>query len=207
MLSHGCIAERRASLRRLTIIVFSFLSMCLQSSSITIAAPGDLDPSFDGDGRRILNVSGVDLAQAVRIQADGKIVVAGYTNVFGANDYQIVRLNPNGSLDATFDGDGRSILNFSGVNFATAMTLQANGKIVVAGYTNVFGANDYQIVRLNPNGSLDATFDGDGRRILNFSGVDFATAMTLQADGKIVVAGYTNVFGVNDYQIVRLLGP
>ncbi|NOT54914.1 MAG: hypothetical protein HOP18_09940, partial [Deltaproteobacteria bacterium] len=127
MLSHGCIAERCTSLRRLTIIVFSSLIICLQSLGIAIAAPGDLDTSFDGDGRRILNVSGVDLAQAVRIQADGKIVVAGSTNVFGANDYQIVRFNPNGSLDATFDGDGRRILNFSGVNFATAVTLQANG--------------------------------------------------------------------------------
>lgn len=167
---------------------------------------GSLDSTFDGDGRRIVTGPGDDRAQAVVIQPDGKIVVAGYTNVQGSNDFFLLRFNTNGSLDSSFDGDGRVILSGLGNDRAQAVVLQPlDGKIIVAGSTEVSGNNDFLIVRLNANGNLDGTFGSGGRQVVSgFGGNDQAQAVTLQADGKIVVVGYTNATGLNDFAAARL---
>jgi uncharacterized delta-60 repeat protein len=167
---------------------------------------GGLDPTFDGDGIRVVNQSRTNRGQAVAIQADGKIVVAGYSNSLGTDDFAVMRFNTNGSLDPTFDGDGIQIVNQVGTNQGRAVVLQADGKVVVAGVSNLFGTDDFAVMRFNPNGSLDVTFGGDGIRVVNLSGTDQGQAVTLQADGKIVVAGYTNFLGTDDFEVMRFLG-
>ena len=171
-------------------------------------ADGRLDSSLAGDGSLVLNLPANDVVQAVALQPDKKIVVAGYTNVFGDNDFAVTRFNENGSLDTTFDGDGRQIIrSFGGDDRAQAVALEPTTKRrknLVAGLPTS-GNNDFAVVRLNPNGSLDSSFHFDGRVVISgFGGDDRAQAIALQGDGKIIVAGYTNASGNNDFAVARL---
>jgi uncharacterized delta-60 repeat protein len=157
---------------------------------IALAAPGDLDPSFDGDGRVTTDFGGNDLAEGVAIQADGKIVVAGSSGPSNARDFALTRYNADGSLDSSFDADGRVTTNFGGDDAAAAIAIQADGKIVVAGVSNSAGSVDFALARYNANGSLDSSFDADGRLTTDFlSSNDLAHDVAVQADGKIVAAG------------------
>lgn len=171
-------------------------------------ADGSLDSSFHHDGRVIIDGSGDNRAQAIALQADRKIVVAGYLRGPGGNDFRIIRLNANGSLDSRFAGSGQtSISGFGGDDRALAVALQPIGqetKIVVAGYTNVFGTHDFAVARLNANGTLDDSFNLNGRLIITERGDNRAQAVAVQADGKIILAGYTNASGDHDFAVTRL---
>ena len=156
---------------------------------------GSLDTTFGGDGRVINSFSYRDDARAVAVQGDGKIVVVGRAQL-GKYDFLVVRYNADGSLDTTFDGDGWVTTDFAGSHDrAYAVTLQTDGKIVVAG-SALLGPtiNDFALARYNSDGSLDTSFDGDGRATTSFHPAgsnDFAYDVAVQTDGKIVAAGYT----------------
>lgn len=172
-------------------------------------ADGRLDSSFAGDGSLALNLPADDFVRAIALQSDNKIIVVGYTNVFGDQDFAITRFNENGSLDTTFASDGRQVIRRFGDDHAQAVALEPTGngrrKIVVAGYSNAGGSNDFVAVRLNPNGSLDSSFHADGQVVISsFGGDDRAQAIALQADGKIILAGYTDASGTNDFAVARL---
>jgi uncharacterized delta-60 repeat protein len=132
----------------------------------------------------------------VAVQADGKILVAGTASGTGSfdSDFALARYNIDGSLDSSFGDDGRVTTDFAGrVDRAFAVAVQADGKIVVAGYSydsGIFDSSDFALVRYNTDGSLDTSFGGDGRVTSDFAGsADIANAVAVQADGKIVVAG------------------
>ncbi len=101
------------------------------------AAPGDLDLTFSGDGKLTDFLSrGDDSARGVAIQPDGKIVVAGtsWTGQVRGSDFAVVRYNTDGSLDTTFGTGGKVTTDFnSSYDFANAVAIQQDGKIVVAG--------------------------------------------------------------------------
>ncbi|MBM3967008.1 MAG: tandem-95 repeat protein, partial [Planctomycetes bacterium] len=125
------------------------------------------------------------------IQSDGKIVVAGSSHNGSNYDFALTRYNSNGSLDTTFDGDGKvtTAIGSSG-DFAYSLAIQSDTKIVVAGHSLNGGYYDFAVTRYNSNGSLDATFDGDGKvttAVGSFN--DYANSVAIQNDGKIVVAG------------------
>ena len=170
------------------------------------ATDGALDPTFDADGIVTTDLTNSDVAYSVVIQPDGKIVVAGYT-ISGNQDFALARYNTNGSLDTTFDTDGKLTTDLGGNNedVATSTALQPDGKIVVAGYTNATGGNyDFALARYHSNGTLDTTFDSDGKLITDLGGPDDeAQSMALQPDGKIVVAGFSNASGIYDFAMVR----
>jgi uncharacterized delta-60 repeat protein len=156
-----------------------------------LLANGQLDPTFDGDGRVGIDSGGTEGATGVAVQPDGKIVVVGWTTV-GSNA-AVYRLNANGSFDTTFDGDGARGIDSGGDELATAVALQPNGKILVAGGTSI--GENATLYRLNPNGSFDTTFDGDGALGIDSGGAEGAYAMALQPDGKIVLTGYSSIGG------------
>jgi len=171
---------------------------------------GSLDTSFSGDGKVTTDFGmGDDSGMAVAIQpADSKIVVAGYAYKFsgfhGNFDFALARYNGDGSLDTSFSGDGKVTTDFvnSVDEEGEAVVLQADGKIVVAGYSQDFSDspfdNDFTLARYNSDGSLDTSFSGDGKVTTDFNGDnDSAYAVALQADGKIVVAGQAN--NVSDF--------
>jgi uncharacterized delta-60 repeat protein len=144
------------------------------------------DNSFDGDGVLIENGNLRDTHfTSTAVQSDGKVVAAGYT--WNGNNYNfaIVRYNSDGSLDKTFSGNGKQTVGFGSANAqAKAVSIQVDGKIVVAGSAN----NSFGLVRLNTDGTLDNTFDGDGKQTANFAALN-ASFIAIQADGKIVAGG------------------
>ncbi len=146
-------------------------------------------------------------AHAVAIQSDGKIVLAGYSYNGTDNNFAVARYNTDGSLDNTFDADGMVTTSFelNSNGRAFAVTVQADGKIVVAGYyTNVDTDRDFALVRYNTNGSLDNTF-GSGGIITTVidDGVDEAQSVVIRNDGKIVVVGYSFDFTTRVFTAVR----
>ena len=158
-----------------------------------LLAAGHLDPSF-GVGGKVTTTFGSSqsvAANGMAVQSDGKIVVAGYTNTAVSLDFALARYNEDGSLDTSFDGDGKVTTDFGKSSVAHSMALQADGKIVVAGYVFGGGQTDFALARYNSDGSLDTSFDGDGKLTTDFgTSFDVSSSLALQADGKIVVVGY-----------------
>jgi uncharacterized delta-60 repeat protein len=155
------------------------------------AAPGDLDTGFSGDGKIVETGLPSTFANAVAIQADGKIVVVGES----AGDFAVVRYLPNGNRDTTFSGDGLVVTSFGSalsIDRAEAVAIQSDGKIVVAGRVGAQSNPQVGVARYHPNGTLDTTFSGDGLLTTDFSGTtnDFGGAVAVQSkDGRIVAAG------------------
>lgn len=151
--------------------------------------------------------SGVDEARSIAIQADGKIVVAGYAQVGSYFNFATVRYNSNGSLDTTFDGDG-SVLTSVGTTHSAAysVAIQSDNKIVLTGWVDMpapSNSKDFATVRYNANGSLDTSFDLDGKVTTSFgTGDDAASALAIQSDGKIVAAGKATAIS-NDFGVAR----
>jgi uncharacterized delta-60 repeat protein/uncharacterized repeat protein (TIGR01451 family) len=168
---------------------------------------GSLDTGFGGDGKVTTDfAAGFDLPYAVAVQGDGKIVTAGRVEVSGTTDFGLARYNTDGTLDTGFDGDGLATTDFAGGNDpGWGMALQADGKIVVAGGAIISDAGDFAVARYEADGSLDPTFDGDGRVTTDFQpgSADLGYAVVIQADGKIVVVGVALVAGTNDFAVAR----
>jgi uncharacterized delta-60 repeat protein len=138
-----------------------------------------------------------DVATALAVQADGKLVVAGVSD----NNSTLVRYNPDGTLDSHFGTEGR-IPPHAGMGIGiSALAIQEDGKIVVTGvvYTSM-GSNDFAVARYKPDGRLDPAFGTGGRVTTDLSGdYDIPFALAIQKDGKIVVAGAA----VSDFALVR----
>ena len=167
---------------------------------------GSLDPTFSGDGKLTTAIGGKnDYASSMGIQADGKIVVAGYTDNGSNYDFALVRYNTDGSLDTSFSGDGKLTTDFGSNNdYATSLAIQTDGKIVVAGDALIGSTYCFALARYNSDGSLDTTFDSDGKLTTIMGGSDdWAQSAAIQADGKIVVAGYVRNGSNYDFALAR----
>lgn len=169
----------------LTILLFT---------AVTFAAPGDLDLTFNGTGKSVVKFGTsaiLDVARSTAIQSDGKIVVAGSSNVNSANKFAVARYNADGSLDTSFDFDGYLTTAIGASNDeAYSLAIQSDGKIVVAGSSTNGGETNFAIVRYNADGSLDTSFGVDGKVTTSIGFSDSATALAIQTDGKIVAAGF-----------------
>ena len=168
---------------------------------------GTLDTSFSDDGKVITDFGGTsDKAYSINIQPDGKILLAGLsgnTNLTDT-DFALVRLNSDGSLDTTFNNDGKVTTDFgTASDSAYSVTIQADDKILVAGNSN----NDFALVRYNADGSVDTTFSSDGKVTTSFlpNSTDEANSIAVQEDGKILVSGscYDPQIGGYEIALVR----
>lgn len=169
---------------------------------LRLNSTGALDVTFDADGKQMTEFSGPSAVQtgALALQVDGKIVVAGSA----AGDFGIVRYTSGGALDTTFDTDGKVITAFLGptVNAGEDIAMQPDGKLVVVG--TIATERDTAIARYTTAGALDSTFGTEGRVVLNADTTEFARAVAVQSDGKILVAGMS--FGTTvDLFLFRLL--
>ncbi len=147
-------------------------------------------------------------ARGVAIQSDKKIVVAGstYTNSNGY-DYAVARYNTDGSLDTSFGGDGIVTTNIVGGDERAYGVAVYGDRIFVGGYVYA-GATGYDFAVAcydASDGDLDTTFDLDGIARTNVAGSDDrGYALTVQTDGKVVVAGYAYSAATSyDFAVVR----
>lgn len=147
---------------------------------------GDVDRSFGSGGRVTTDLGLDDVGNAVAIQADGKLVVAG----FSGDGFALARYNTDGSSDASFSGDGKVTTDFGTISFGYAVTTQRDRKVVVAGFTRPDPDSDFALARYNPDGSLDTSFGGDGKVTTDFGANDKAFGVAVQRDGKTVALGW-----------------
>jgi uncharacterized delta-60 repeat protein len=150
---------------------------------------GIIDSSFGVDGIVTISDSSlVSTSAAVAIQDDGKIILGGSSFLDTSFHSSLTRFNIDGSIDSTFGikGIADSIVNLTSVSIA----FQPDGKIVAGGSTYNLTSPDFALLRYNTNGTTDSTFGTGGLITTNFDGSwDIMTALTMQADGKIVAAG------------------
>jgi uncharacterized delta-60 repeat protein len=160
------------------------------------SSTGTLDTTFGGTGEVTTSFDGyTERAYGVAIQADGRIVAAGYTYANGVGyKFAVARYNSDGSLDNSFGISGRVTTSFGGSGaWADSVTLQADGRIVAAGYASDGGGYKFALARYNSDGTLDTSL-GTGVVTTSFGGgaAAFAYAVAVQTDGRIVAAGFTN---------------
>jgi uncharacterized delta-60 repeat protein len=163
---------------------------------IAQATDGDLDPTFGTGGMVMTDLNrSTDIANAVAVQADGKLVVVGQTykdNDYSDEDFVVTRYNTDGTLDNTFGSRGRVRTDFPGLAAVpSSVVIQADGKIVVAGgaFPLFTFAGNFEVVRYNRNGSLDTSFGAGGIVTTTFPEGSYAFDVALQPDGKIIAAG------------------
>ncbi|MBI2595273.1 hypothetical protein HYW46_00885 [Candidatus Daviesbacteria bacterium] len=148
---------------------------------------GSLDTTFDNDGKVMTSFGSTSEILALKIQEDGKIVATGdVSSTTTTSDFGLVRYNSDGSLDSTFGMSGKVTTDFGGSESPQGLVILNDGKIMVAGNKD----ENFMLVRYNSNGTLDTTFGTNGYVVTDFGGVDGATSLLLQSDGKLVAGGY-----------------
>jgi uncharacterized delta-60 repeat protein len=175
---------------------------------------GALDHTFGQDGMASINLEFLGenvYANAAAVDASGRIVIAGTLTGNGSQAFLAARLNPDGSLDTTFASSGLFEVTTQGTPTFYGVAIQPDGKVVLAGSDVAVsgGPSFIDVYRLNTDGTLDTTFNSTG----NVQYVDStdpgslqASALALQSDGKIVVAG-TDSFASNSYFALVRLNP
>ncbi len=167
---------------------------------VRLNGDGSVDSSFGNQGTSIISSYEVFDAHATALP-DGKLLMGGTVYADGSYQYALAVLNADGSRDMQFGTEGQVVLgDATGLNYDSAVTVQADGKILIAGA----GSGNFGLVRLNPDGSFDTTFSGDGQARIDVNGYDGAGSVTVLADGKILVGGTSAVGNNQDYSVIRL---
>ncbi len=165
---------------------------------------GTLDAGFGTGGMVATTLPDGEQSHELALQDDGKLVVAAQYN----DDFLVLRFTTAGALDSAFGGgNGYVLTDFGNNDGARDVALQSDGKIVVGGYAETATNTAFGVARYLSDGSLDVSFDGDGKAFAEFPDGAEANAIALQGDGKIVAAGltYPGASG-NDFAIARFLG-
>jgi uncharacterized delta-60 repeat protein len=170
---------------------------------------GLLDHAFNGNGKLMTAIGNTAVIYGIAVEADGKIVAAGFSKSTAVPyALSLVRYNSDGTPDTGFGANGQVFNAFSGnhPNIAS-LVLQSDGKIVVAGSLYGLGGGDYMLARYDNSGVLDGTFGTDGvvNTDISSGSADYAQAAVLQPDGKIVLAGYTNIGSNYLFALARYL--
>ena len=194
-------------------------------------ADGALDPDFGQGGKAMFQVgAGTDVAQAVAVQPDGKIVVAGFSSTRdGQNsDFSVIRLTPHGRLDTGFGQGGAAIVPMipdSGMDSASALALLPGGRILLAGVTaRPETGFDLAAVRMTSDGLPDPAFGTDGRTVFALgtgAWQEIVRSMHAFPDGSFQIAGsalspgfgpsqvaltHFTAAGIADYSHIHALG-
>ena len=174
------------------------LTMAAATVSQAQTTAGNLDPTFGTGGIVRTDFAGnIDQANAVAIQPNGQIIAAGssFSNSKTVEDFIVARYDANGSLDKRFGKNGKITTDFfRNVDSISAIAIQPDGRIVVAGFAQLGGSGGtprvLALARYRSDGQPDTTFGNGGALTTSFGGnFAAASAVMVQADGKIVVAG------------------
>lgn len=168
---------------------------------------GSLDNSFDSDGLVTTDLGRSESANSIALQGDGRIVLAGETRSYvvgDQSDFVVARYNANGSIDGSFGTNGSVTTSFLNADVASAVAIQADGKIVAAGhgYTEYYVNSDLALARYTANGILDPAFDGDGKSNTSIdTAASNARAVALRQDGYLILAGTTAGGSSTDFAV------
>jgi uncharacterized delta-60 repeat protein len=182
---------------------------------------GSLDTSFGTDGIVLSDLGDYEETKALLIQADGKMLVIGsqssesYLTLY--SDIFIGRYHPDGSPDKSFGEAGKVISDFGKYEQVYAATLQADGKVLIAGTSGTghqirtFSLSDFLAVRYNADGTFDKDFGDNGKIITDFGRVEVARDIAVDKDGNVILAGYTGQwhfdgFDQSDFAFARYIG-
>ncbi len=169
---------------------------------------GQPDPDFGIDGRVVQSFSAVsDIIFDAKLQADGKIVVAGqaYAEDF-SSDFIVVRYRPNGEIDSTFADNGVALLNLGDDDLARGISIQNDGKIVVAGVSVTDFLPRVGVARLLASGQPDTGFGDNGTLLLEPGPAgNFCTDVLVQPDGGILLSGMIENVDFRDFFLLRRL--
>ncbi len=179
------------------------VAVLLGLPAILSAAPGDLDTTFNGVGTKIVLFDEGSSGNAVVMQTDGKIVMAGQASIGGITEFAVARLLSSGTLDTSFNVTGSKTVVIGTTDAANNVIMQADGKIVVAGFATVGGVSTFGLARFNTNGSLDTSFNLTGTQSLLIGDAAVGYHVAIQSDGKIVVAGQAVVSGNTEFAVAR----
>ncbi|MCA9729538.1 MAG: hypothetical protein KC729_17760, partial [Candidatus Eisenbacteria bacterium] len=145
---------------------------------------GSRDETYSGGGHVTTSFGSDDLARGAKLQPDGKLLVVGDD---GSNA-RIARYNSDGSLDGSFDGDGKRSLILNGGGSMRDILTQPDGRIVILGHSGPTDAHDLHLFRMSSTGALDFSWGGDGDRTIDLGGDEQATSLTLEPDGRLTAA-------------------
>lgn len=167
-------------------------------AAFLLTTAGDLDSSFDGDGVSVIRFgTGSEGASGIDVDASDRIVLGGAVTTATEMRMAVVRLDPDGTPDPGFSGDGKRTVPFGRHAQARDVEIQPNGKIILAGRLQTGG---FAVARFLDTGALDTAFSGDGRTVTESA--YGANAVSLQPDGKVVVAG-SGLGSSPDFMLVR----
>lgn len=168
---------------------------------------GVLDTGFNGNGIHIVNTgTGPALASAVLLQPDGRIVVAGSQISGLANDFAVIRLNADGTLDAGFGNGGKVVPATAADDGGRALAAGPGGTLLVGGYAFSSSGAEFAALRLLPDGRPDASFGQQGRTVAGFGpgSQDLCLSMTVQDNGRVLLSGYVQQAGGSEFGLLRL---
>jgi uncharacterized delta-60 repeat protein len=187
-------------------IVGGTYSTVLDATILRLNTDGSIDNTFNvgtiDNNPNILSA----VVRASAIQSDGKIIIGGFfTFINGIARNGIARLNPDGSIDNTFDPGTGIEGGYNGTSVAESLVLQDDGKIIIGGqFTSYNGITRDGIVRLNTDGSLDTNFD-TGIGIGGYNGNHSVSTSHIQSNGKIIIGGpFSSYYGIARNSIARL---
>jgi uncharacterized delta-60 repeat protein len=191
----------KANFMKLVFLFAITLSLILTSFA---ASPGALDFSFSNDGKVLTNISVSTVAAGMLVQPDDKILTSGTVNLgVSGTVFYVARFTSTGALDTTFNSTGVATIDFAQPNQSGCkIALQSDGKIVLAGTVIPTGTSgDIAVARLNNDGSLDTTFDSDGKAIFSISTLlERFKDLDIAPDGKIVITDFLS----GDYGLLRI---
>ena len=172
----------------------------LNFAAVRFNQDGKLDSSFGENGNATMfSPFWESEAFAIAIQSDGKIITAGYIDSLLGDDFALVRYTINGNADSSFGLNGATTTNFGqrADDYVRSVAIQSDGKIIATGQSG----KDFALARYTQDGQLDSAFGENGKVTTDFENgeADIGYSVTIQADGKIIVAGQAN----NEFALAR----
>jgi uncharacterized delta-60 repeat protein len=174
---------------------------------VRYTSAGELDTSFSTDGIVTTAIgSSTDAGQAVVIDSQDRVVVAGIAWNGSDYDFAVVRYTSAGELDTSFGTGGKVVTDFGfGSDYGRAVVVDSAGRIIVAGYSDNGSDKDFAVVRYNGDGSLDTSF-GTGGKVttdIGSSGGDYGRAVAVDSQDRVIVVGYAFNGSNDDFAVVR----
>jgi uncharacterized delta-60 repeat protein len=179
-----------------------------------VAASGRLDPSFAGDGRRVVNIGRNDVVTGMAVTSGGGVVAEGTSKRFVdfrnvSSDLFLTRLRPDGGLKGSFGRRGKRIIDWNRYDTGGGLALQRDGKIVLTANTSA-GTHTFVVARYQRSGQINKTFSRNGKTVTKIGPgwASYPRDVLLQPNGKIVIVGtafveYNDPFDVTRFVVTR----